>query len=89
VLLGVGLAAPVLVPVFLGTRPAYPGWTRTFAPAAWPDVAARLLPATYSFFTPAVFLGTGALLLAGALAFHRAVPRTERLVWTGLVAGVA
>ncbi|MGC4949839.1 YfhO family protein [Streptomyces sp. DT224] len=89
VLLGVGLAAPVLVPVFLGTRHAYPGWTRTFAPAAWPDVAARLLPATYSFFTPAVFLGTGALLLAGALAFHRAVPRTERLVWTGLVAGVA
>ncbi|TRV75060.1 YfhO family protein [Streptomyces sp. 130] len=89
VALGIGLAAPVLVPVFLGTRHAYPGWTRAFAPAAWDDVAARLLPATYSFFTPAVFLGTGALLLAGALAFQRAVPRTERLVWTGLVAGVA
>ncbi|MGW0934921.1 YfhO family protein [Streptomyces sp. NPDC002666] len=89
VLIGIGLAAPVLVPVFLGTRHAYPGWNRAFAPAAWPDVAARLLPATYSFFSPALFLGTGALLLACALAFHRAVPRTERLVWAGLVAAVA
>lgn len=89
VLTGIGLAAPVLVPVFLGTRHAYPGWNRAFAPAAWPDVAARLLPATYSFFSPALFLGTGALLLACALAFHRAVPRTERLVWAGLVAAVA
>ncbi|WP_285564790.1 YfhO family protein [Streptomyces sp. RTGN2] len=89
VAIGIGLAAPVLVPVFLGTRHAYPGWTREFAPAAWPDVAARLLPATYSFFSPAVFLGTGALLLAGALAFQRAVPRAERFVWAGLVAAVA
>lgn len=89
VLIGIGLAAPVLVPVFLGTRHAYPGWNRAFVPAAWPDVAARLLPATYSFFSPALFLGTGALLLACALAFHRAVPRTERFVWAGLVAAVA
>ncbi|MET7642798.1 YfhO family protein [Streptomyces sp. NPDC005426] len=89
VLVGIGLAAPVLVPVFLGTRHAYPGWNREFAPAAWPDVAARLLPATYSFFSPALFLGTGALLLACALAFHRAVPRADRFVWPGLVAAVA
>ncbi|MFB7558429.1 YfhO family protein [Streptomyces brevispora] len=89
VLLGIGIAAPVLLPVFLGTRHAYPGWTREFAPAAWPDVAARLLPATYGFFSPAVFLGTGALLLACALAFHRAVPRAERWGWPGLVAVVA
>lgn len=89
VLLGIGLAAPVLLPVFLGTEHAYPGWTREFAPAAWPDVAARLLPATYGFFSPAVFLGTAALLPACALAFHRAVPRAERWVWPGLVAVVA
>ncbi|MEU8697440.1 YfhO family protein [Streptomyces sp. NPDC048680] len=89
VLLGIGLAAPVLLPVFLGTKHAYPGWTREFAPAAWPDVAARLLPATYGFFSPAVFLGTAALLPACALAFHRAVPRAERWVWPGLVAVVA
>ncbi|MDN3293121.1 YfhO family protein [Streptomyces ficellus] len=88
VLLGVGLAAPVLVPVFLGSRHAYPGWTREFAPAGWADVAARALPATYGFFTPAVFLGTGALLLAAALPFHRRVPARERWVWTGLVVAV-
>lgn len=89
VLIGIGLAAPVLLPVFLGTKHAYPGWTREFAPAAWPDVAARLLPATYGFFSPAVFLGTGALLLACVPAFHRELPRAERWVWPGLVAAVA
>ncbi|MFJ2881262.1 MULTISPECIES: YfhO family protein [unclassified Streptomyces] len=86
---GVGLAAPVLLPVYLGTKHAYPGWDRAFTPAAWPDVLARLLPATYSFFTPALFLGTGTLLLACALAFQRSVPGRERWAWAGLVAGVA
>ncbi|MFG3508172.1 YfhO family protein [Streptomyces sp. NPDC047821] len=88
VLLGIGLAAPVLVPVFLGSRHAYPGWTREFAPAGWGELAARVLPATYGFFTPALFLGTGALLLAAALPFHRGVPARERWTWTGLVAAV-
>ncbi|MEU7279280.1 YfhO family protein [Streptomyces sp. NPDC045431] len=88
VLLGVGLAAPVLVPVFLGSRHAYPGWTREFRAAGWAEVAARALPATYGFFTPALFVGTGALLLAAALPFHRAVPVRERWVFSGLVAGV-
>ncbi|MEV7419168.1 YfhO family protein [Streptomyces sp. NPDC089919] len=88
-LLGIGLAAPVLGPVFLGSRHAYPGWDASFRPAGWADVAARLLPATYDFFTPALFTGTGTLLLAGALAFHRAVPGRERLAWTGLALAVA
>ncbi|MEV5198596.1 YfhO family protein [Streptomyces sp. NPDC053720] len=86
---GIGLSAPVLLPVYLGTKHAYPGWDRAFAPAAWPDVLARLLPATYSFFTPALFLGTGTLLLACVLAFQRSVPGRERWTWVGLVAGVA
>ncbi|MBT2390609.1 YfhO family protein [Streptomyces sp. ISL-1] len=86
VLLGIALATPVLIPVFLGSKHAYPGWTKEFAPAGWADVFARTLPATYSFFTPAVFLGSGALLLACTLAFNSAVPRRERWVWTGLAA---
>ncbi|MEV6397554.1 YfhO family protein [Streptomyces sp. NPDC051907] len=86
VLLGVALAAPVLVPVFLGSQHAYPGWKKEFAPAGWSDVFARTLPATYSFFTPAVFIGGGTVLLACALAFHRAVPRRERILWTSLAA---
>lgn len=89
VLLGTGLAAPVLIPVYLGSTHAYPGWTKEFTPASWTDVLARTLPATYSFFTPAVFVGGATLLLALALAFHRAVPRRERLVWTVLTAAVA
>ncbi|MEU6879256.1 YfhO family protein [Streptomyces sp. NPDC046712] len=89
VLLGIGLAAPVLVPVFLGSTRAYPGVTREFQPADGTDFLARLLPVTYSFSTPAAFLGTGTLLLAGALLFHRKVPRRERWLWAGFAVAVA
>lgn len=89
VLLGIGIAAPILVPVFLGSTRAYPGVTRQFQPVDWTDFFARLLPATYSFSSPAAFLGTGTLLLAGALLFHRNVPRRERLVWAGFAVAVA
>ncbi|MEN8655618.1 YfhO family protein [Streptomyces sp. 21So2-11] len=88
-LLGIGLAAPVLAVVFLGSTHAYPGWAREFTPSGWADVFARLLPATYSFFTPAVFVGTGALLLACTLVFNRAAPRRERRAWTLLAGAVA
>lgn len=84
-MLGVALAAPVLVPLFLSSKQAYPGWFRPFEPVATEDLLARLLPATYSFSSPALFIGTGTLLLAAALPFHRAVAGRERLVWTGLV----
>ncbi|MFK8910873.1 YfhO family protein, partial [Streptomyces sp. YS-3] len=87
--LGVALSAPVLFTVFLGTKHAYPGWSKEFEPVPWSDFLARWLPATYSFSSPALFLGTGALLLAGALAFHRAVPDRERYAWTGLALLVA
>ncbi|MGW1775040.1 YfhO family protein [Streptomyces sp. NPDC002104] len=83
--LGVALSAPVLVPLFLSSKQAYPGWFKPFVPAATEDLLARLLPATYSFSSPALFIGTGTLLLAAALPFHRAVAGRERLVWTGLV----
>ncbi|MFJ5547720.1 YfhO family protein [Streptomyces sp. NPDC093225] len=88
-LLGIALAAPVLVPVFLGSRHAYPGMEATFRAAGWADVFARALPATYDFFTPAVFTGTGTLLLAAALAFHRGVPGRERWAWPALAVAVA
>ncbi|MGW8765360.1 YfhO family protein [Streptomyces sp. NPDC055815] len=87
--IGTGLAAPVLVPVFLGSRYAYPGVVRDFAPAAGPDVLARLLPVTYSFSTPAAFVCTAVPLLAGALLFRRDAPGRERVLWGGLCAAVA
>ncbi|TXS31062.1 hypothetical protein EAO71_15880, partial [Streptomyces sp. ms191] len=86
---GVGLAAPILVPVLLGSRHAYPGVTREFTPADWTDVLARLMPATYGFATPAVFVCTAVPLLAASLLFRRDVARRERLLWTGLVVTVA
>lgn len=89
VLLGIALSAPLLCTVFLGTRHAHPGRKTDFTAAPWADVFARTLPATYSFSTPALFLGTGTLLLACTLAFQRKVPSRVRLGWTGLVILVA
>ncbi|MFD3721407.1 YfhO family protein [Streptomyces sp. NPDC058674] len=87
--LGLALAAPVLAPLLLSSGQAYPGWSREFRPVSWADFSARLLPATYSFSSPAVFIGTGTLLLAAALPFHRAAPLRTRLWWTGLAAAAA
>ncbi|MFD8012755.1 YfhO family protein [Streptomyces sp. NPDC058955] len=87
--LGTGLAAPVLVPVLLSTRQAYPGVVRDFEAAGAADVLARLLPGTYGFATPAAFVAAPVLLLAATLAFRKDVPGRERWVWTGLVLGTA
>ncbi|WP_078868332.1 YfhO family protein [Streptomyces sp. NRRL F-5727] len=87
--LGVGLAAPLLVPVLLSTRQAHPGVVRDFEAAGAADVLARLLPGTYGFATPAAFVAAPVLLLAATLAFRRDVPGRERWVWTGLVLAVA
>ncbi|WP_329279538.1 YfhO family protein [Streptomyces sp. NBC_00691] len=85
---GIALAAPVLVPVFLGSRHAHPGLVREFAPAPATDVLARLLPVTYSFSTPAAFVSTAVLLLVAALLFRREIPGRERWLWAGLCAAV-
>lgn len=87
--LGIALAAPVLLPLSLSSGQAYPGWVKEFRPVSWADLFARLLPATYSFSSPAVFVGTGTLLLVAALPFHRAAPVRTRLWWTGLTVAVA
>ncbi|MEU6773913.1 YfhO family protein [Streptomyces sp. NPDC046759] len=89
VALGIGLAAPVVMVIYLGTRHAYPGRVQQFTPVAGQDLLARLLPATYGFGSPALYVGITALVLALALPFHRAVPTPVRLGWTALVAAVA
>ncbi|MFF3908795.1 YfhO family protein [Streptomyces sp. NPDC001848] len=85
VALGMGLAAPLVTVVYFGTEHAYPGTFGHFTPVASRDLLARLLPATYSFSTPAVYVGTTALLLVLALPFHRKVPGRVRTGWTLLV----
>ncbi|MEV6950796.1 YfhO family protein [Streptomyces sp. NPDC051183] len=87
-LLGIALSAPVLVPLFLSSKQAYPGWFKPFRPVPWSDLFARLLPATYSFSSPALFVGTGTLLLVAALPFHRGVAARTRLWWAGLAVAV-
>ncbi|MGY5100123.1 YfhO family protein [Streptomyces sp. 900105245] len=89
VTLGVGLAAPLVTVIWFGTRHARPGRVRQFAPVPVEDVAARLLPATYGFGSPALYVGALALLLALALPLHRAVPARVRAGWTALVLAVA
>lgn len=89
VALGVGLAAPLVAVVYFGTQHAYPGRVVHFRPVPTEDMLARLLPTTYTFGTPALYVGTAALLLALALPFHRAVPRKVRAGWTLLVVAVA
>ncbi len=76
--LGMGLAAPLVTVVYFGTKHASPGRFTGFEPVAGQDLLARLLPTTYSFGTPAVYVGITALVLALALPFHRAVPRRWR-----------
>ncbi|MGW1748508.1 YfhO family protein [Streptomyces sp. NPDC002092] len=89
VVLGMGLAAPLVTVVYFGTKHAYPGRVVQFAPVSTEDLLARLLPTTYSFGSPALYVGMTALLLALALPFHRAVPGRVRTGWALLVAAVA
>ncbi|MFJ2904913.1 YfhO family protein [Streptomyces sp. NPDC087212] len=89
VVLGIGLAAPLVTVVYVGTKHAYPGREAAFTAVPARDLLARLLPTTYSFNSPAVYVGTAALLLALALPFHRRVPRRVRTGWTVLTCAVA
>ncbi|MFE3165153.1 YfhO family protein [Streptomyces sp. NPDC059224] len=86
--LGAGLAAPLVIVVYSGTRHAYPGREAHFAPVGADDLFARLLPATYSYSSPALYVGITALVLALALPFHRKVPVRVRAGWTVLVLAV-
>ncbi|MFE7567076.1 YfhO family protein [Streptomyces sp. NPDC057539] len=86
--LGMGLAAPVVLVIYFGTRHAYPGRDTVFSAVPWTDVLARLLPGTYGFGSPALYVNTAALLLALTLPFNSAVPRRARLVLTLLVVAV-
>ncbi|MFB7514508.1 YfhO family protein [Streptomyces sp. NPDC056144] len=85
VLIGIGLAAPLVAVVFLGTRTADPTPGTAFARAPWTDLLARFLPATASTDSPALFIGTPALALALTLPFNRAVAARVRIGWTAAI----
>ncbi|MFD5327544.1 YfhO family protein [Streptomyces sp. NPDC127092] len=89
VAIGVGLAAPLVLVIFLGTKTADPTPPTPFVPAAWTDVLARFLPATASVATPALFIGTPALALALTLPFNTAVAARVRTGWITAIVLVA
>ncbi|MBT2440589.1 YfhO family protein [Streptomyces sp. ISL-36] len=89
VLVGVGLAAPLVLVIFLATRVADPTPEVTFTAVAWTEVFARLLPATASVASPALFIGTPALGLALTLPFNGAVAPRVRAAWTAAICLVA
>ncbi|MCT4352479.1 YfhO family protein [Streptomyces sp. Je 1-79] len=89
VLLGIGLATPLVLVIFLATRVADPTPEVTFTAVPWTEVFARLLPATASVATPALFIGTPALALALTLPFNSAVAPRIRIAWTAAVCLVA
>ncbi|MGW1009384.1 YfhO family protein [Streptomyces termitum] len=82
--IGVGLAAPLVLVVFRGTKYADPTPVTVFAPASWTELLGRLLPATANVNTPALFIGTPALALALTLPFNRAVAPRVRYAWSAL-----
>ncbi|NUP39863.1 MAG: YfhO family protein, partial [Streptomyces sp.] len=82
VLIGIGLATPLVLVIYQATKVAAPTPKVTVVPAAWTDVAARLLPATTSTATPALYIGTPALALALTLPFNRAVAARVRAWWS-------
>ncbi|MEV6614188.1 YfhO family protein [Streptomyces sp. NPDC051051] len=86
--LGTGLAAPLVTVVYFGSVHASPGRFTGFTPVTTQDLLARLLPTTYGFGSPALFVGTPALLLALSLPFVRSAPVRVRAGWTVLVAVV-
>ncbi|MFG1808939.1 YfhO family protein [Streptomyces sp. NPDC049040] len=85
VLIGIGLAAPLVLVIYKATKVADPTPEVVFAPAAWADILARLLPATTSTATPALYIGTPALVLALTLPFNRAVATRVRVAWSACV----
>ncbi|MFE7772944.1 YfhO family protein [Streptomyces sp. NPDC057445] len=89
VAVGIGLAAPVVVVVYSATRVADPTPGTTFSAVAWTEVFARLLPATSSVATPALYIGTPALALALTLPFNGALAPRVRVAWTAAVCLVA
>ncbi|MFG2645585.1 YfhO family protein [Streptomyces sp. NPDC048370] len=85
VLLGIALAAPLVLVIYLATKVADPTPEVTFTAVAWTEVFARLLPATAGVASPALFIGTPALALALTLPFNSTVAARTRIAWTAAI----
>ncbi|MFC9688533.1 YfhO family protein [Kribbella sp. NPDC056951] len=83
VALGIGLAAPLLVPTFALVKAATPSPPQEFQRAGMREFLSRLLAGTEGVGTsPSFAVGTVMLLLALSFPFNRAIAVRQRLVWT-------
>lgn len=83
VLLGIGLAAPLLMPTFRAVQASRPSPDIVFTPQNWVDFLSRLQTGTEGVgHSPGLAVGTLMLLLALSLPFNRLVAARERAVWT-------
>lgn len=82
-LLGIGLAAALLVPTLRAIQASRPSPDVIFQPQNWVDFFSRLQAGTEGVgSSPGLAVGTLMLLLALSLPFNRLVPVRERAVWT-------
>ncbi|MGZ0148744.1 YfhO family protein [Kribbella sp. WER1] len=88
--LGMGLIAPILLPIILANRAATPSPSGIFHPSAIGVFLSRLLPLTEGVGkTASVYVGTLALLLALTMPFNKFVPWRSKIVWVITIVGVA
>ncbi|TDD25617.1 hypothetical protein E1218_14700 [Kribbella turkmenica] len=88
--LGLGLAAPILLPVFAANDIATPSPSGIFSPSPVDVFLSRLLPLSEGVGrTASLYVGTAALLLALTLPFHRYVAVRTKAVWIVTVVALA
>ncbi|MDX6279540.1 MAG: hypothetical protein QOH03_611, partial [Kribbellaceae bacterium] len=82
-ILGLALAAPVVLPVFKANALAAPSPSGVFVPVSLEKFFSRLLPLTEGVSRSAgLYVGTAALLLAATLPFNGSVRIVTRITWT-------
>ncbi|MCW2877020.1 MAG: hypothetical protein JWQ95_1120 [Sphaerisporangium sp.] len=85
---GMGLASPIVLVVYFGARDTWPVDPRPFISVDAGPLLGRLLPGSYQFSSPALFVGTFALFAALTLPFNPAVSVRTRAVWTVAIPAV-
>lgn len=87
--LGMALAAPILLPIYLANRAATPSPSGIFRPSPIDIFLSRLLPMSEGVGrTASLYVGTVALLLALTLPFNKFVPWRPKVIWVIAVVGV-
>ncbi|GAA3097498.1 putative membrane protein YfhO [Kribbella aluminosa] len=88
--LGMGLIAPILLPIILANRAATPSPSGNFHPSSIGVFLSRLLPLTEGVGkTASLYVGTLALLLALTMPFNKFVPWRSKVIWVITIVGVA